>query len=142
MLSFREFLVESEMRCNPQVVPIQWDSLRRIQDWINELWTRLGVDVYLGGRTAHFYQRLNDARNGQQISLCEIQKIFLQVYQKYGKLIARQKSDFEAVMMDLETKVNIPFVLDVSRDGTMQLRPKSVLRKSNFTSPDPKLPVQ
>jgi len=142
LLSFKEFLSESNIRCEPQNVPIKWESLQRIQDWINEIWRRIGVDVYLGGKTAHFYQRLNDARNGQQISLCEIQKIFMQVYQKYGKMIAKQKTELEAVMQDLETKINIPFVLDVTPEGKIQLRPKSILRKSNFTSPDPKLPVQ
>jgi hypothetical protein len=141
MLSFKEFLVESDLKCKPQFVEVKWESLQRIQEWINQLWQRIGVDVYLGGKTAHFFQRLNDARNGQQISLCEIQKIFLQVYSRYGKLIASQKVDWEAVMQDLETSVNIPFFLEVRDDGSLQLRPKSILRKKNFSSPDPKLPV-
>lgn len=141
MKSFKQFLLESNIKCEPQKVPVKWESLQRIEEWINALWKKIGVDVFLGNKSAHFYQRLNDARNGQQISLCEIQKIFLQVYSKYGKLIASKTKDFEGVLSDFETDVNIPFFLEVFKDGRIQLRPKTILRKPNYQTSDPKFSV-
>ena len=142
MKSFKQFLLESNIKCEPQKVPVKWESLQRIEEWINALWKKIGVDVFLGNKSAHFYQRLNDARNGQQISLCEIQKIFLQVYSKYGKLIASKTKDFEGVLSDLETDLNIPFFLEVFKDGRLQLRPKTIMRKPNYQTADPKFSVE
>ena len=41
----------------------------------------------------------------------ELVRIFNKVYQKFGKAIARLGPDAEAVMKDMRTDINMPFVL-------------------------------
>lgn len=87
----------------------------------------------------HFIDRLNDARNGKPITAAELARIFKKEYEQNGQKIAH--ADSEAVMKDLLTSLNIPFVINgYGRDK--ELVAKTVMRKADFKTPNPVYPVK
>jgi hypothetical protein len=62
-------------------------------------------------------------------------------YKKYGKKIAKMNPDAEAVITDMETDVNMPFVLNLDKNGMLDLVAKTVMRKKDFKTKDQKLRV-
>ena len=84
--------------------------------------------------------RVNDARNKKQITSAELVRLFKQSYKKYGKKIAKMSDDANAVIHDMKTDINMPFVLNY-RKGEVELVVKTIMRKKNFTTPasSPKL---
>jgi len=49
--------------------------------------------------------------------------------------------DAEAVISDMETDVNMPFVLNLDKDGMLDLVAKTVMRKKDFKTRNQKLEV-
>ena len=49
--------------------------------------------------------------------------------------------DAQAVITDMETDINMPFVLNVDRSGMLDLVAKTVMRKKDFKTSNPKLNV-
>jgi hypothetical protein len=93
--------------------------------------------------TTHFLDRANDARNKTQITLKELAILFKDAYIKYGKRIAQMGPDAEAVIKDMRSDINVPFVLNWdSRNKELDLVAKTVMRKKNFSTPDQELPLQ
>ncbi len=81
---------------------------------------------------------MNDPRDVPQISASELIRLFIEEYTQNGHEIA-DLSNTEAVMTDLLTKVNMPFrMIDHKRDDGKTLMAKTVMRKSNFVTPDRK----
>ena len=62
-------------------------------------------------------------------------------YKKYGKKIPKMGPDAQAVIHDMETDINMPFVLNVDRSGMLDLVAKTVMRKKDFKTSNPKLNV-
>ena len=75
------------------------------------------------------------SRNKKQISVAELVRIFNKAYQKYGKAIARlgTRADAEAVMKDMRTDINMPFVLKLMRNGMLELVAKTIMRKREIS---------
>jgi hypothetical protein len=113
----------------------QLDSLERAAD---KVFSRLGIDIDF---TRHFLDRVNDDRNGNQITIRELGQILAKEYKKWGRQISAMDIDAEAVMKDLSSELNIPFVLNKSGKGKA-LVAKTVMRKKQFHSPDPILTVE
>jgi hypothetical protein len=64
--------------------------------------------------------------------------MFKQSYKRYGKKIAQLGPDAEAVLNDMQTDVNMPFVL--KWDGKeLDLVAKTVMRKKDFATSNRKL---
>lgn len=132
-----------EFICPPQAKPITPEMLQKLQDSLAKYWKNLGMEVELGPPHGHFLDRLNDSRNGKQISYCECQKLFAEVFHKYGPIIAKKHPNYEAVMTDIQTKLNIPFILKLDpKTKALEIVAKTALRKSNFMTPDPKFAVE
>ena len=105
------------------------------EKYADRLYKAVGIDVEF---TRHFLDRVNDARNKKQITVAELIRLFKQSYKKYGKKIAKLGPDAEAVINDMQTDVNMPFVL--KWDGKeLDLVAKTVMRKKDFKTPDTKL---
>jgi len=99
----------------------------------------LGIDVEF---TRHFLDRVNDNRNKTQITLKELAILFKDAYNKYGKQIAQMGPDAEAVIKDMRSDVNLPFVLNWdSSNQELDLVAKTVMRKKDFFTPDTELPL-
>ena len=108
-------------------LPIYLDQIERYAD---KLFAALGIDVEF---TKHFMDRVNDARNMTQITPAELVRLFKQSYKKYGKKIAKMTDDANAVIHDMKTDINMPFVLN-HKKGEIELVAKTVMRKKNFTT--------
>lgn len=111
------------------------DMSRSELDYVEQIadafWNKLGIDVKF---TYHFIDRVNDPRNRTPITADELIQLFKKEYQMYGKDIAELGSNAEAVMKDLLTKINLPFVISGS-GKRKQLVTKTVMRKKNFKTP-------
>ena len=104
------------------------------------MFSSLNIDVEF---TRHFIDRANDDRNGQQITMPELVNLFKKEYKRWGKPIAQMGPDAEAVMKDLESDINIPFVLKWDRDNEeLDLVAKTVMRKKNFKTSNKEFPVE
>ena len=87
--------------------------------------------------TKHFFDRVNDTRNGKEISDAELTGFF--------KRLARHKKQFkdfldkyqQIVVKDKRNDINIPFVKQAN-----QIIAKTVMRKDNFQTSNPTLSVE
>jgi shikimate kinase len=115
----------------------QLDSLEKILD---KAFARLGIDINF---TKHFFDRINDPRNKEQITPKEIALLFKKEYIKFGKPISKLPPGSEAVMKDMESDINVPFVIKYDeKNKEIDLVAKTVMRKKNFKTPDKTYPVE
>lgn len=113
-------------------------DLDQIEKYADKLFAKVGIDVEF---TRHFLDRVNDERNKKQITTAELTRLFKQSYAKYGKKIAQLGPDAEAVIKDMRTDINMPFVLNF-KNGELELVAKTIMRKKNFKTPNPELAVE
>lgn len=113
-------------------------DLNQIEKYADKLFAAVGIDVEF---TRHFLDRVNDERNKKPINSAELIRLFRLTYKKYGKKIAKMNPDAEAVITDMETDVNMPFVLNLDRNKMLDLVAKTVMRKKDFKTKDQKLRV-
>lgn len=109
----------------------QLDSLEK---YLDSVWKQIGMDV---GFSRHFIDRVNDSRNGKQITIDELQRLFVEAYKKYGPAflkLGKRDRDIEGVLSDRKTDVNSPFALKWDRiKKEFELKAVTVMRKKNFT---------
>ena len=128
MIKFKEYLLEE----------ITKNDLNQIEKYADKLFAAVGIDVEF---TRHFLDRVNDARNKKPINSAELIRLFRLTYKKHGKKIAGMNPDAEAVIYDMETDVNMPFVINVDRKGMLDLVAKTIMRKKDFKTRNQKLRV-
>ena len=113
-------------------------DLQQLETYADRLFASLGIDVEF---SKHFKDRVNDPRNAKPITMAELTRLFKQIYKQHGKPIAQLGPDAEAVMKDMRTDVNVPFALQW--DGQeLDLVAKTVMRKSNFATPNQEFTVE
>ena len=118
-----------------EITGVSQQVLDQVEAYADKLFGKVGINVEF---TRHFLDRVNDTRNKKQITVAELIRLFKQSYKKYGKKIAKLGPDAEAVINDMQTDVNMPFVL--KWDGKeLDLVAKTVMRKKDFKTPDTKL---
>ncbi len=128
---------ESKSSIREEVTQSNLDEIERYAD---KLFSTLGIDVNF---TRHFVDRVNDTRNVKPITPAELTRLFKQEFKRWGKPIAQMGPDSEAVMKDMQTDINMPFVLKWDRDSQeLDLVAKTIMRKQDFKSPDPVFPVE
>lgn len=127
MKRFKSFITEGS---------ISQSDLDQIEKYADRLFAAVGIDVEF---TRHFMDRVNDTRNKQQITSSELVRLFKQSYKKYGKKIASLGDDAQAVINDMKTDINMPFVLNVTKDGELELVGKTIMRKKDFKTSNRKL---
>ena len=114
-------------------------DLKELEKYLDQLFSALDIDVAF---TRHFLDRVNDSRNGKPITVDELQLMFKKAIQKYGKKIPALGPDAEAVLNDMKSQINLPFVLKWDRDNQeLDLVAKTVMRKKNFMTTSQKLTV-
>ena len=114
---------------------IKKSDLDQVEKYADRLFASLGIDVEF---TRHFLDRVNDKRNIKQITPAELTRLFKQSFKKHGKKIAQLGPDAEAVINDMKTDINMPFVLNL-KGGELELVAKTVMRKKNFQTSGPKM---
>ena len=110
---------------------VKKSDLDQIERYADRVFAAVGIDVEF---TRHFLDRVNDARNVKQITPSELTRLFKQSFKKYGKKISKLGDDAQAVINDMKTNINMPFVLNKTRGGELELVVKTVMRKKNFST--------
>ena len=93
------------------------------------------VDIDLSGQ--HFFDRLNDPRNYPDIEPYELEDFFEKLSDKKDEFIEFLKKYKEVVAKDKETNINIPFMKIANKAIA-----KTIMRKKNFLSQTPILPLE
>lgn len=120
--------------------PLTQRELDEIERYADKLFAKVGIDVEF---TRHFLDRVNDRRNKKQISAPELVRLFKKTYQQYGRKIPEMGPDAQAVITDMQTNINVPFVLNWDpRSQELDLVSKTVMRKPGFKSSNPVLAIQ
>ena len=118
---------------------ISQQELDQIEKFADRLFAKVGIDVEF---TRHFIDRVNDARNKKDITPAELTRLFKQTYNKHGKKIPQLGPDAEAVISDMKTDINMPFVLNWDKQTQeFELVAKTVMRKKGFATSNQKLSV-
>jgi len=113
-------------------------DLDQVEKYADKLFAVVGIDVEF---TRHFLDRVNDERNKKPISTAELIRLFRLSYKKHGKRIPKLGAKAQAVIHDMETDINMPFVLNIDRKGELDLVAKTVMRKKDFKTSNTKLQV-
>ena len=132
-MRFLNFLTEKEED------KITKQDLINLEKWADALFKKVGIDVEF---TKHFIERVNDKRNKKQITFTELTKLFRGTWKKYGYKIPQLGDGAQAVIHDMRSDVNMPFVLDWdNRSQEFDLIAKTVMRKKNFKTTNTKLRI-
>ena len=119
---------------------IQKVDVAQLEKFADRLFGKVGIDVEF---TRHFMDRVNDIRNQKPITMSELTRLFKQEYKRWGKPIAQMGPDSQAVMKDLQTDINLPFVLKWDDENNeLDLIAKTVMRKADFKTPNKEFPVE
>jgi len=118
-----------EFSCDPEH-QVDDNDMRELRTQLNTVWHKLGIDIKF---TNHFVDRINDHRNGKQITVCELARLFMEAFKQHSKEISHiTKKEWEAVLSDIKTNVNVPFVLK-HNGNHVELVAKTVMRKAGFS---------
>ena len=119
----------------PNCVPINeipMDDLQKIDQFADKKLNP--VDVVLTDK--HFFDRLNDPRNGKEISQAELIGFFKRLGKKKKEFVEFLNQYKSLVAVDDRTKINIPFMKQANKAIA-----KTVMRKKDFKSTDKKLDI-
>ena len=89
------------------------------------------VDVVLTGK--HFFDRLNDPRNGKEVSNAELIGFFKRLGKKKKEFVNFLNQYNQVVAKDNRTNLNIPFMKQANK-----VIAKTIMRKDDFKTSDPK----
>jgi len=92
------------------------------------------VDVVLTDK--HFFDRLNDPRNGKEITSAELIGFFKRLSKHKKEFVDFLNKYNSVVAVDDRTNINIPFMKQANRAIA-----KTVMRKKDFKTPDQKLDI-
>lgn len=92
------------------------------------------VDIVITDK--HFFDRLNDPRNGKEISQAELIGFFKRLSKKKKEFVDFLNKYNSVVAVDDRTSINIPFMKQANKAIA-----KTVMRKKDFKSPDQKLDI-
>jgi predicted kinase len=140
---FRKYMEDVRVVESAQLeesTPMSKQQLSSLEAVLDKAFAKLGIDVEF---TKHFLDRVNDARNKTQITAKELALLYKKEYIKYGKPLAKLPDGDQGVMKDLESDINIPFVINVNRSTKeVELVAKTIMRKKNFTTPNRQYTVE
>jgi hypothetical protein len=110
-------------------------DMKELEKFADELLKVYGIDVEF---TKHFGDRMSDERNVPCIKVSELKDFFRKVYANKGIKI-KGNTGIEAVLNDIQKKLNMPVIIDKRRDGDVEVRFKTIMRKNDFKTPNRKI---
>ena len=119
----------NELELTKEMTSSELDSVERYADAELD-----PVDVEFGN---HFFDRLNDPRNGKEITSDELVSFFDRLAKKKETFINFIKKYREFVVKDKNSSINIPFVSQIN-----QALAKTIMRKPGFMTPDPTIALE
>lgn len=119
-------------------------DLYTIEDFADRLLSKWGIDVEF---TRHFLDRVNDERNGEDIRMGELKSIFQKMNDKHVIDKVTDDVDIEAVLRDIQSKINMPFVIDLVYNNRTKRKEfvvtfKTVMRKKDFRTSNKKIDLE
>lgn len=133
-------ILERQLHFTDEDEVVTQSDLNELETYLDSLYAASDIDFEF---TRHFLDRINDARNRKQITTKELFVMFGKAAKQYGDKIAAMGDRAEAVITDVNSKLNSPFVLNWDRrNKMMRLVAKTVMRKANFKSSNIKLNVR
>jgi len=118
---------------------VNQSELDEVEAYLDKLFAAIGIDIEF---TRHFMDRVNDIRNTKSIEPEEIEDLFTKTYEDHGQEIKSLGASGEAVITDMESNINVPFVLRFNpKTKKLDLISKTVMRKFNFKTSGKKLKV-
>lgn len=132
MLKFKQFLNELDYT-------VSNSQLKNLEKQLDKLFADANIDVEF---TKHFMDRVRDPRNVDDIRIAEIRDLFRKAHTKYKDTFKKLGINFEGVINDILTNLNIPFVLkQMDTDDELELVSKTIMRKKDFMTRNKKLKV-
>ena len=114
-------------------------ELGDVESYADNLFNDVNIDIEF---SSHFLDRVNDPRNGEDIMTDELIDLFTKTYNKHGQKIPNFRSGTEAVINDINSNINIPFILTWNKHKKeFELVGKTIMRKKDFKTPNFKLKV-
>ena len=121
---------------NEMISPSELDLL---EDYADRLFKELNLDVKF---SIHFRDRVNDTRNKPPITTHELIDLFKRAYEKAGKKISEMPPKAEAVLQDMRTNLNTPFVIEFDPNKCeLYLVLKTIIRKKDFMTTNYKIVI-
>ena len=115
-------------------------QLDQVEKYADKILRSLKIDIEFSN---HFLARLNDARNKEQITTNELLTLFKKSREKYGTKIKSMGSEAQAVIKDMNSDINLPFVLAVDKkNNELDFVAKTIMRKKDFKTTNPILRVE
>lgn len=114
---------------------ISMQQLKDLEKFGDRLLQKFDIDVEF---TKHFGERMSDSRNTPCIKVAELQALFKKISKDKGAKV-KQHADHEAVLKDIQSDLNLPFIAKPTKDGEIDLVLKTIMRKKDFKSPDPEV---
>lgn len=113
--------------------PVTQKQLNGLEKTLETVWSLLGIDISF---SRHFLDRVNDSRNGKQVTVNELKAVYDELYKKYGKHIQNigrtTRKEVEKVVRDMHTDINIPVAIRFNRRGDLELQGITLMRKRGF----------
>lgn len=121
---------------------VSFKDLKDVDNYADSIFSDVGIDVEF---TKHFLDRVNDPRNGEEITPDELKALYKKAHDKYGEMLSQLKPGAERVVNDTKTDINVPIA--IGWDGVSQnldMVAKTIMRKKNFltSSESPKLKLE
>lgn len=115
-----------EEQCNH----ITFQQIKQLEKFADTLLKDYDIDIQF---TKHFGDRMGDERNNPCIKIDELKAFFRKVYANKALKI-RGNVGIEAVIRDVQRKLNMPAIIKRDRNGEVDVRFKTIMRKQNFKS--------
>jgi len=108
------------------ITEMSWGELRKVEKQADEKLNPLDIEF-----TQHFFDRLNDSRNGKEITVEELTNFFERLSKSKKKLNEVMDRYDEIVLKDRKTNINMALVKRAN-----EVIAKTVMRKGNFRTRD------
>ena len=92
----------------------------------------------------HFLERANDSRNFPRLTIQELIKLFEKQFKfNFEDIVSMllEHDICQGCLIDNSTHINIPFVVQITPENKVWFTAKTVFRKKNFYTEDPKFIV-
>lgn len=136
MLRFKQFITEADS-CPILTVA----HMKAFEQFVDKMFEKFDIDFEF---TKHFRERMTDTRNDPCIDMKELAAMIQKIYKKYqgGEKSLNRFVDAEAVIKDIQSNLNMPIAVEYNRkDDELVVIAKTIMRKKNFSTPNPVLKV-
>ena len=120
------------LKTNTSINEIPMADLQKIDQFADKQLNP--IDVVITDK--HFFDRLNDPRNGKEISQAELIGFFKRLGKNKKKFVEFLDKYEQMVAVDDRTNINIPFMKQANKAIA-----KTIMRKKDFKSTTPKLDI-